>query len=49
MYRNIGILPGHGRIARFASLADKQAAVLRAAEEFEKDGGRRGQFAVGYY
>lgn len=45
----VGLLPSHGRMARFPSLSEKRAAVLKAAEEFEKEGGRRGQFAVGYY
>jgi hypothetical protein len=44
-----GILPSHGRMIRFDTVADKNAAVRRAAEEFAAEDETRGMFGIGYW
>ena len=43
------ILPGHGRMVKFGSVAEKNAAVVAAADAFDKEDPMDGLFAVGYY
>ena len=43
------ILPAHGRMAKFSSVGEKNAAVLAAASAFDREDEMDGLFAVGYY
>lgn len=44
-----GILPSHGRMAKFNSVEEKNAAVLTAADGFDNEDETEGMLAVGYY
>jgi hypothetical protein len=45
----VGILPAHGRMAKFGSVEEKKAAVMTAADSFDKEDETEGLLAVGYY
>lgn len=44
-----GILPSHGRMAKFDTVEEKNAAVLTAADGFDNEDETEGMLAVGYY
>lgn len=43
------LLPGHGRMTRFASQAERRAAILQAADEYDKEDAADGAFGIGYF
>jgi len=43
------ILPGHGRMARFRNIKEKNAAILKAAIAFDEEDDSVGMFGIGYY
>jgi len=43
------LLPGHGRMTRFASDEERMQAILAAAENFDKEDETLGMLGVGYY
>jgi glyoxylase-like metal-dependent hydrolase (beta-lactamase superfamily II) len=43
------ILPGHGRMAKFSSVAEKNAAVLAAADNFDREDETQGMYSIGYF
>jgi hypothetical protein len=49
MPHTVGILPAHGRMAKFGSVDEKNAAVMTAADSFDKEDETEGLLAVGYY
>lgn len=42
------ILPGHGRMVRYGSVADKNKAILKCVEEFKAEDTTYGWFNIGY-
>ena len=44
-----GILPSHGRMAKFDTVEEKNVAVLTAADGFDNEDETEGMLAVGYY
>ena len=42
------LLPGHGRMIRFPSQQERRAAILVAADEYDKEDAADGAFGIGY-
>ena len=45
----LGILPGHGRMAKFNSVAEKNSSILKAADDFDNEDETEGLLSVGYF
>ena len=45
---NIGIMPSHGRMARFANLEEKKKAFVKGAADFEAKDPYDSMFSIGY-
>ena len=43
------LIPGHGRMLRFASNEERTEAILKAAEVFDEEDEGIGKFGVGYF
>jgi hypothetical protein len=43
-----GILPAHGRMAKFGSVAEKRKAILEAADKFDQEDAVDGLYSIGY-